>query len=243
MKWKLIAVLTLVPFVTSSLFAEDAKKKQPPKRRPNSVFAPVTDDPNLPRVLLIGDSISIGYTLGVRDLLKGKANVHRPPTNCGPTTKGLAEIDKWLGDSKWDIIHFNWGLHDLKYLGSNGQNLADPNDPKSHQQVAIDQYEKNMRKLVARLRKTGAKLIWRATTPVPEGAKGRVPGDAAKYNKVAEAIMNENGIMVDDAYLATKPKLKEIQLPANVHFTKDGSKFLAKRVATILSDVIQTLSS
>jgi hypothetical protein len=66
----------------------------------------------LPRVLLIGDSISMGYTLDVRELLKGKANVHRIPTNGGPTTNGLKNIKAWLGDSKWDVIHFNWGLHD-----------------------------------------------------------------------------------------------------------------------------------
>ena len=59
-------------------------------------------------MLLIGDSISIGYTLPVRKLMQGKANIHRPLTNCGPTTKGIAEIDKWLGKDKWDVIHFNW---------------------------------------------------------------------------------------------------------------------------------------
>src|SRR3954467_10868139 len=87
----------------------------------NPAFAKVQDDPNLPRVLLIGDSISMGYTLPVREMLKGKANVHRPPANCGPTERGLDQLDKWLGDGKWDVIHFNFGLHDLKYLDANGK--------------------------------------------------------------------------------------------------------------------------
>ena len=43
----------------------------------------VQDDPALPRVLLIGDSISHMYTASVRRLLKGKANVHRAPARCG----------------------------------------------------------------------------------------------------------------------------------------------------------------
>ena len=102
--------------VTPNLHAQ-AKK---PKRKPNPIFAPVKDDPKLPRVLLIGDSISIGYTLPTREFLKGKANLHRIPTNGGPTTKGLASIEAWLGKGKWDVIHFNWGLHDLKYMGPNG---------------------------------------------------------------------------------------------------------------------------
>jgi acyl-CoA thioesterase-1 len=215
--------------------AQDAsKKKKRPARKPNPAMAKVTDVPGLPRVLLIGDSISIGYTVPVRELLKGKANVHRPLTNCGPTTKGVTEIDKWLGDGKWDVIHFNFGLHDLKYLSANGKNLANPEADGSHQQVPIDKYEENLKKLVARLKKTNAKLIWRSTTPVPDGAKGRVVGDSAKYNAVAKKIMDENGIAIDDQYKFALGKLKKIQLPANVHFSKDGSKELAQQaVASI----------
>jgi len=104
----------------------DAAPPKARKRPANPAMAPVKDVHGLPRVLLIGDSISIGYTVPVRGLMKAKANVHRPRTNCGPTTKGLAEIDAWLGDGKWDVIHFNWGLHDLKYMGPQGQNLAEP---------------------------------------------------------------------------------------------------------------------
>lgn len=222
----------------SMVSADDqATKKAAPrkKRSPNPAMQPVKDEPGLPRVLLIGDSISIGYTVAVRDELKGKANVHRPLTNCGPTIRGLEAIDSWLGDSKWDVIHFNWGLHDLKYMGPQGQNLAAPGSDGAHQQVPIDEYEKNLRTLVARMKKTGAKLIWCATTPVPEGAAGRVVGDAAKYNAVAAKIMSENGVAIDDLYAFAKPQLADIQLKANVHFSPDGSKTLAKQVAKSIS--------
>lgn len=209
-----------------------AKKK---KRKPNPAMAKIEDVPGLPRVLLIGDSISIGYTVPVRELLKGKANVHRPLTNCGPTTKGVAEIDAWLGDGKWDVIHFNWGLHDLKYMGPQNQNLADPAAPDSHQQVPPAEYEKNLRLLVDRLRKTGAKLIWRSTTPVPEGVKGRVVGDSKKYNDIAKTIMEEHNIPVDDQYRFALARLSEIQLPANVHFSRHGSEALAKQAVAAIT--------
>ena len=163
------------------------------KRKPNPAMAPVTDIEGLPRVLLIGDSISIGYTVAVREAMKGEANVHRPRANCGPTTSGLQNIDAWLStggaEKKWDVIHFNWGLHDLKYLGPNGENLQDPADPKNHQQVPPEEYRVNLQKLVDRLQETGAKLIWRNTTPVPKGAKGRVVGHSDAYNKIAAEIM------------------------------------------------------
>ena len=71
------------------------------ERQPNPAFAPVEDDPELPRVLLIGDSISIGYTVPTRELLAGVANVHRIPVNGGPTTRGVEAIDEWLGGEPW----------------------------------------------------------------------------------------------------------------------------------------------
>ena len=203
------------------------KSKQP---KPNSPMAKIVDDPALPRVLLIGDSISIGYTVPVRKLLAGKANVHRPLTNCGPTTKGVAAIDEWLGDGKWDVIHFNFGLHDLKYMGPDGQNLADPNSSTSHQQVPPEEYAANVEKIVKRLQATGAKLIWRNTTPVPPGAKGRVVGDSEKYNQIAAEIMSKNGIPTNDLYSVSKERMAKIMRPANVHFTAEGSQALAEKV-------------
>src|SRR5262249_23387958 len=65
----------------------------------------VQDDPKLPRVLLIGDSVSRGYTQAARKALAGKANVHRAPENCGPTANGLNKLDVWLGDRHWKVIH------------------------------------------------------------------------------------------------------------------------------------------
>ncbi len=199
-------------------------------KRPQPL-AEIEDTPGLPRVLLIGDSISIGYTLDVRELLDGVANVHRPPTNCGPTTKGLEQIDAWLGDGKWDVIHFNWGLHDLKYVKPGSDGLADVAAEGSRQQVPLQEYQANLERLVERLKQTGAKLIWRTTTPVPEGADGRVPGDAARYNAAALEIVQRHGIAIDDMYAYSMPRLKEIQRPANVHFSPAGSRFLAEHVA------------
>ncbi|MEO8497552.1 MAG: SGNH/GDSL hydrolase family protein [Planctomycetota bacterium] len=229
-----LGVSSLV-FCVAIAQADDKAKAAPKKRAPNPAMQPIEDVPGLPRVLLIGDSISIGYTLAVRDELKGKANVHRPSTNCGPTILGIKQIDSWLGDQKWDVIHFNWGLHDLKYMGPDGTNLADPKDAGSHQQVPIDEYEKHLQTLVARMKQTGAKLIWCSTTPVPDGSAGRVVGDAVKYNEAAAKVMKDNDVAIDDLYAFAKPQLAEIQLKANVHFSPEGSKILAKQVASSIT--------
>lgn len=210
--------------LTITVHAQNDQKK-PPKKKPNPAYAKVEDNPKLPRVLLIGDSISIGYTVPVQKMLKGKANVHRIPTNGGPTIRGLANIDKWLGESKWDVIHFNWGLHDLKM------------DAAGKHQVGLDEYRKNLMTLVKRLKKTNAKLIWCSTTPVPAGAKPpRKDSDVIAYNKVAKQIMDENEIVINDLYAYALPKLKEIQKPANVHFLPAGSKVLAEQVVKSISE-------
>ncbi len=190
---------------------------------------PIVDDPTLPRVLLIGDSISIGYTLPTRDLLKGKANLHRILTNGGPTTNGVKNLDAWLGEGKWEIIHFNFGLHDLKIM-----------DGGKHQ-VELEDYEKNLRAIVDRLKKTNAKLIFATTTPVPEGKLNppRNPRDVEGYNAAALKVMNDSGVAINDLYTFALPKLKDIQQPANVHFAEKGSEALAKEVAAAITAALE----
>lgn len=214
-----------------------AEKKTSKARKPNSAMAKIQDVPGLPRVLLIGDSISIGYTLATREALKGKANLHRIPTNGGPTTRGLESIDAWLGESQWDVIHFNWGLHDLKYMGPNGENLY-PKEKGGHQQVPPDEYGKNLEKLVQRLQQTKAKLIWRNTTPVPPETKGRYVGDSAAYNKIAARIMKKHHIPTHDLFTISKERMQELMRPANVHYTPEGYKVLGKNVAQVIIEAL-----
>ncbi len=224
--------------LTLKLLPNENKKK--PRRPKNNAFSPIEDDPNLPRVLIIGDSISIGYTLPVREMLKGVANVHRPPVNCASTKHGINGIEDWVGNKKWDVIHFNWGLHDLKYMGPNGENLADPQLNSSSQQVPIDEYVKNLQRLVLYLKKTKAELIWRNTTPVPIGAKGRVVGDSKKYNDAAQEIMSHYSIETNDLYQFAKDNWYKVGRKADVHFTPEGSKELAKLVAKSIRKKLQT---
>lgn len=206
-----------------------AQEKKAAKPEPSLVK--VADVPGLPRVLLIGDSISMGYTLPVRKLFEGKANVHRVPANGGPTTTGLAKLDSWLTvneNNKWDVIHFNWGLHDLKVT-------------KEGNQVSLDEYEKNLRLLVKKLKATGAKLIWATTTPVPAGKLNppRKNEDVLQYNAIALKIMKDEGIAIDDLYAAVLPKQSDWQRHENVHFTDTGSKALAEIVFKAINQQIK----
>lgn len=174
----------------------------------------VQDDPKLPRVLLIGDSISRGYTLPARKALAGKANVHRAPENCGPTANGVKKLDVWLGTGKWDVIHFNFGIHDR----------ATP---------AAD-YEERLEAIIARLQQTGASLIWATTTPVPADSPTYGPQiveQVAEKNMIALRVMQKHGIAVNDLHAFVLPQLGEIANPKDVHFNGKGYDLMGGQVA------------
>ena len=189
-------------------------------------------DKDLPKVLLIGDSISIGYTPEVIHRLQDKAFVSRAKANCGDTKRGLSALDNWLGSTKWDLIHFNWGLHDLCYRNPEVKTVGNRDKVNGTQSVPIAQYRKNLEQLVLRLKKTGAKLIWASTTKVPQGEIGRFAGDELKYNKVALEIMQKHGVAVNDLHqLSSSLEASLFRKRGDVHYTSQGSALLGKKVA------------
>ena len=191
---------------------------EPFRDRPELAY--VQDDLALPRVLLLGDSISMSYTIPVRRRLAGVAKVHRAPDNCRSTRHSLTDLDRYLGDGGWRVIHCNWGIHDITRT-----------DGPDVRQVEVDEYGRNLDALFERLEATGARLIWATTTPVQEGTPNREPDDVARYNAVAYGIVSARGIAVDDLYALTLPRMAELQPPRNVHFTAAGAEVLAEQVA------------
>lgn len=206
-----------------------AQAPEPGAVKPDPILQPVADVPGLPRVLLIGDSISMGYTLGVRAKLAGKANVHRVLENGGPTINGIAKVDTWLGDRQWDLVHVNFGLHDLKR--EDGQT----------RQVPPEDYERHLREIVRKLKAKSRHVIWASTTPVPEGkvSPHRVPADVPLYNAIAARVMRDERVPVNDLYAFTMPHLATWQRPVNVHFIEAGSEALASQVAAIVAKTLQ----
>ena len=199
-------------------------------------FAMPKDDPALPNVLLIGDSISIGYTVDVRKNLKGKADVFRLPTNGQASDFGLQNLDKWLGDRKWDVIHFNWGLWDICYRHPDSKEQGHRDKINGKLSVTPEQYRENLEKIVARLKESGAELIWCATTPVPEGEVGRKVGDEIAYNRIAAEIMRKHGVATNDLHTHALKKLPGIALKeGDVHFTAAGNAQLSEKVAETIS--------
>ena len=182
----------------------------------------VQDDPKLPRVLLIGDSVSRGYTLDARKALAGKANVHRAPENCGPTANGVKKLEVWLGDGKWGVIHFNFGIHDRK--------------------TPAAEYEERLEGIVARLKQTGAKLIWATTTPVPADTKDgpEIVAQMAEKNDIALRVMQKHEVAIDDLHAFLLPQLEGIANPQDVHFNGKGYALMGEQVAWSVEAVLKS---
>lgn len=115
---------------------------------------------------------------------------------------------------------FNFGIHDAKI--KNGKPTND-----------LPSYEKNLHDSLAILKDSGAKIIFATTTPIPSVVKpeGRNFAPIPPHNEVALKVMKEGNIAVDDLYAVMLPVQKKYQRPFDVHFTKEGSEFLARDIS------------
>jgi lysophospholipase L1-like esterase len=231
---KAIGIVCVTAILIGPLSAQQKATDGPPatsidSETPDPALVSVPEDPHLPLVLIIGDSISMGYIWEVRKLLAGKANVQHPDVNCGPTGLGVERVKQWIGEKHWDVIYLNFGLHDLKYLDEEGRYVT---PDKGKQVTPVKQYQANLRKIISTLHSTGAKLIFATTTPVPSGATGRVHDDEIVYNTAAKEVMQEMGVEVDDLWSVVNPSLATLQQERNVHFTAEGYRVLGAEAAS-----------
>ncbi|HEY3899766.1 MAG TPA: SGNH/GDSL hydrolase family protein [Chthoniobacter sp.] len=161
----------------------------PPKGGNWSLREATVTDPSLPRVLLIGDSITNSYLEPVRKALAGKANIDAwitPTTQADKSLpKTIAAILAW---QKYAVVHFNLGLHGWQA----GRIPAGQYEPLTHQ-------------LVEDLRKGApqATLIWATITPVtvkgePEKINPDIQPIIEEHNRMALEVMKAEGVQIDD---------------------------------------------
>lgn len=197
-----------------------------------------------PKILIIGDSISVGYTPFVKETLAAKADVLHNPGNAQHTGTGLKKIREWIGDDEWDIIQFNWGLWDLCYRHPDSKVQGNRDKTKGTITFEIDEYKSNLDSLVQIMKQlTNAKLIFVATTYVPGKEAGRYKKDAQRYNRVAKQVMTENNVTVNDIYEESKKIHKKYGKGNNdVHYTPEGYKALAELIKVHLDNEINKLN-
>lgn len=177
-----------------------------------------------PKILIIGDSISIGYTPFVEKHFGDRAVIAHNPGNGQHTGTGLEKINEWIGEEKWDIIQFNWGLWDLCYRHSDSKTQGNRDKINGKITYSVDEYAANLDAIVSILKKTTkAKLIFITTTYVPESEAGRFHKDAIIYNNAAKLIMKKHSVIVNDIYEQSKLIHNKFGKGSDdVHYNKNG---------------------
>lgn len=181
---------------------------------------------NLPLVVLIGDSIRMGYQNHVASQLASRADIWVPEENGGDSRKVLAHLDQWVLARQPDLVHVNCGLHDLKRAFG------------AASEVPLDEYERNVRQILQRLQRELDVVVWATTTPVDESwhhqNKGfdRLEADVEAYNATARAVAEDLGVPIDDLFAVVEREGKaQLLTQDGVHFTEEGSQLLGRVVA------------
>lgn len=201
-----------------------------------AVFVLSSFSPKKTNVLIIGDSISIGYTPFVEQELKDVALVKHNRGNAQHTGTGLEKVEAWVGDTDWDIIQFNWGLWDLCYRHPDAKVYGNRDKLNGKITYTVDEYRANLEALVQKLKQlSDAKLIFVTTSYVPKEEAGRFSEDVLVYNKVAKAVMQKHNVLVNDIYKKSRSIHKNYGQGENdVHYTTEGYKKLGKTISKFL---------
>ena len=179
-----------------------------------------TQNADLPRVLLVGDSISRDYQAKVRELLRGVCYVDYFSTSYAIDAKIYHTlVSAFATDSKYDLIHFNNGLHGI-HLSKRG-------------------YKSHLKKLLAKLEKQ-SKLLLATTTVVYRQGNGRLHTAWMKRVKERNAAMQElamqKGYGVNDLYAVSLSIPKVNRHQDGAHYLPDGYTLLAEKVALVIRE-------
>jgi lysophospholipase L1-like esterase/dienelactone hydrolase len=184
---------------------------------------------DLPRVVIVGDSIRVGYAPLVIEKLAGVAEVISPEPNGGDSANVLKHLDEWVIKAKPAVVHFNCGLHDLKKPKSSGA-----------YQVGLDAYASNLKQIITRIRnETGAAIVFASTTPIHDDRHAkrkaifdRFETDVQRYNENALTVVRELGVPMDDLHaLVVHYGAEKLLGPDGTHYTLEGYERLATAVA------------
>lgn len=173
------------------------------------------------KVLLLGDSIRLGYQPHVADELRGAAEVVGPEENGRFSKYTLWGVNLWLKElGQPDIIHWNTGLWDLHHEA-----------PMVEALTSLDEYIETLTRIIQELKRTGAPLIFATTTPVHPMQSGRSNAEIDQYNRAAIALMHQHRIEVNDLNAVVKERAEEYICDDLLHLTEEGSKACARQAA------------
>jgi len=186
----------------------------------------VTTDDQREDVLVIGDSISIGYTPFIKSEFS-EYDVMHTPCNSRWSSNGVRRIDDWLAmRPHWKAITFNHGLWDLQR--ENGTSLIE--------------YEANLRIIASKIKAVTLNPVFIMTTGIPVNADGKFCRECElDYQAVALQVMTDEGIPVVDLYTLSNSILEyhtNNELQNDVHFNSIGYSILGDEINNYLGGIL-----
>lgn len=186
------------------------------------------DKSEVKKVVLIGDSIRIGYQSFVTEDLKNLASVYGPEQNGGTSENILKNIDRWIPSENLDVIHLNCGLHDIKVEKDTDIN-----------QIPLEDYIRNLKEIFKNLKKKSKVVIWATSTIIDENSHNKIKpfyrffDDLEKYNQASILVAKEFNIPVNNLYEFSE-NIKNLLTDDGVHFTEEGYKLLGEKVSSFI---------
>ena len=186
------------------------------------------------KIILIGDSIRMGYDKYVKDALKDEAEVFYPSENCRFAQYVLRTVCDWQKDEKWgndaDLVHWNAGLWDtLRLFGD------DPLTPPEMYGEMIRRVDKRLRFLFP-----NAKMVFATSTRVQEHRFGkdfkRYNKDVEEYNRIAIDVLKDTDTVINDLYSFTKSLPEEYYSDMTHLYTPDGTNAMTNKVLDVICD-------
>lgn len=187
------------------------------------------------KVLLLGDSIRIGYQNEVKKLLENEYEVIFPCENGRFAAYTLWQANQELKQNP-DIalVHFNNGYWDM--------NIEEPLNEPMH---PIDEYKYVLSRTVKLCRKCGAKVVFATTTPILDSGSARDNTGVQvtlnysnewvnEYNKAAAEVMKELDVPVNDLYALCMEDDKRYKCEDRLHLNSEGNKRCAQQVAEFI---------
>ena len=218
------------PFQDVPLRPIQAKRELATVHLEDAASKPAAKSSNLPEILLIGDSIRIGYCGAVSNALAGKAEVKWPKSNCQNSQNILISLAWWRGlVASPKVVQFNCGHWDAAHWDGDDSALT-----------TVEEYGRNVRKIIHRIRRywPEAKIVFATTTPMnPNGELGRnvrTTEAIRLYNAEGVKVAKSEGVEVNDLFAATE-KWPASDYADYCHFNKEASMRLGGLVAARLA--------
>ncbi|MFW5998585.1 MAG: glycoside hydrolase family 2 TIM barrel-domain containing protein [Halanaerobiaceae bacterium] len=186
-----------------------------------------TSDLRLPQVLFLGDKLAESYISYIEDYLKEKAEIYYRTLEKGTTELVLKRLDSWLEINNWDVIYLNFGLQDIISFDDEEQKVS---LSEIENNISPDEFRHNLLNIIAGLKRTDAKIFWNSILPVPEDYSERIKKYFRKYNSIAEQIMEQNNVYINDLSSVLKNSDKNIRKGKSILFNERGKKLIGKQI-------------